>query len=164
MLKKYLKISFIVLLIIFLNVYEKIDRETHNYIIDNIYMNDVSINKVDYLGYIEIDILNIKREIVRGINNYNLISHVTLDDSCDNLDCNHIVLAGHAIQNIFGNLKNIKYKDIIKIITTDNTNYYEVQSVQIVDKKDVDVIDDSELILITCHSLNKRIIVKAKRI
>ena len=164
MLKKYLKISFLILLILFMNIYEELDKYSHNYIIDNIYMNDINNNEVDYLGYIEIERLNIKREIVLGINELNLISHVTLDDRCINLDCDNIILAGHAINNIFSNLKYIKKEDLIKIITTDNINYYKVQSINIVDKENIDVIDNSNLILITCYNLNKRIIVKAKRI
>ena len=162
--KKYLKINIIILLVLFLNVYEELDKHTHNYIIDNVYMNDINNNEVDYLGYIEIDRLNIKREIVLGINDLNLLSHVTLDDRCNNLECNNIILAGHAINNIFSNLKYIKKEDTIKIVTTDNIKYYKVQSIDIVDKKDDDVIDNSELILITCYNLDKRIIVKAKRI
>ena len=162
---KYLKNSLILLLVLIcVNLYEMIDKKTHNYIIDNIYLNDNISHKVNYLGYIEIEKLNIKREIVLGINNYNLLNHVTLDERCSNLDCDNIILAGHAIKNIFGSLKYIKEKDIIKIISIDNIYQYEVTNIQIVNKENIDVIDKSNLILITCYDLDKRIIVKAKRI
>ena len=70
---KYLKNSLILLIILIcLNMYEVIDKRIHNYVIDNIYLNDNVSNKVDYLGYIEIERLGIKREIVTGINNHNL--------------------------------------------------------------------------------------------
>ena len=133
-----------------------IDNKIHNYIIDNIYLNDNISNKVDYIGYVEIERLGIKREIVLGINDYNLMTHVTLDEKSKNLDSDNIILAGHAIKNIFGNLKNIKLDDIVKIRSIDKDNYYKVTSIEIVDKSDTNVLDNSNLIMITCINFNKR--------
>ena len=161
---KIKKISIVLLLLLFIPIYEQIDNHTHRYIIDNIYLNDNVSNKVNYIGYIEIKKLNIKREIVLGINNYNLLNHVALSSYSKNLESNNIILAGHAIKNIFGNLKNIKVDDEIIINTNQKNNYYKVYNVDIVSKYDTNVIDNSDLILITCINLNKRLIVKAKRI
>ena len=161
---KIIKISLSLLIIfIIFQLYQIVDNKSHTYIIDNIYLNDNLSNKLDYIGYIEIDKLNIKREIVLGINDYNLLTHVTLKKECQNLESDNIILAGHAIKNIFGNLKYIKIGDEIKIIS-DYTKYYEVTNIDIVDKENINIIDNSNLILITCYDLNKRIIVKAKRI
>ena len=158
MLKRFLKIS--IILIIFF--YENFDYNIHSYLIDNNYKSDVRI-KVDNIGYIEIERLNIKREIKLGINDFNMINYVTMNNNCNSFECDNIVLAGHAVKNIFGNLKNIKIKDIIKL--NNGLIYkYEVTSIDIVDKKDLSIIDNSNLILITCYDLNRRIIVKAKRI
>ncbi|MBP3766617.1 MAG: sortase [Bacilli bacterium] len=127
------------------------------------YKKDISKNQTDYLGYIEIKNLNIKREIVIGINDYNLLNHVTMNDNCISFECDNIILAGHSIKNIFLNLKNIKVNDSIILYNGKQYNYI-VKSIDIVDKKNINIIDNSELILITCYDFNRRIIVKAKRI
>ena len=158
---RFIKGSIIVVLLF--EIFQIIDYKIHNYIIDNIYLNSDVSNKVDYIGYIEIEKLNIKREIVLGINNYNLLSHVTLSEESKNLDSNNIILAGHAIKNIFGNLKNIEKNDIIKIGSTDKVYYYKVTDINIVFKNQK-IVKDSNLILITCFDFNKRLIIKAKRI
>lgn len=163
MLKKSLKISLYLLVYIFIVLYENIDYKTHSYMIDNVYKKDISKYKIDYIGYIEIDKLNIKREIKLGINDYNLLTHVAMNDNCANFDCNNIILAGHSIKSIFANLKNIKVNDNIKLFNGAEYNYI-VQSIDIVDKKNTNIIDNSNLILITCYDFNRRIIVKAKRI
>ena len=90
MLKKSLKISLYLLVYIFIVLYENIDYKTHSYMIDNVYKKDISKYKIDYIGYIEIDKLNIKREIKLGINDYNLLTHVAMNDNCTNFDCNNI--------------------------------------------------------------------------
>ena len=152
----------IIILILF-EVFQIIDYKVHNYIIDNIYLNSDVTNKVNYIGYIEIERLNIKREIVLGINNYNLLQHVALSKESKNLDNDTIVLAGHAIKNIFGNLKNIKENDIIKIKSINKTYYYKVIDIKII-FKDKRISYDSNLTLITCFDYNKRLIVSAKRV
>ena len=92
-----------------------------------------------------------------------MINYVTMNNNCDSFECDNIILAGHAIKNIFGNLKRIKVNDIIKLYNG-RLYKYQVYSIDIVDKTNTGIIDDSNLILITCYDLNKRIIVKAKRI
>ena len=162
----YLKANLILCILFVLcifNIYENIDNQNHRYVINNKLYNN-KYNKIEYIGYIEIKRLNIKREIVRGINDDNLVSHVTLNDNCDDLNCNNIILAGHAIKNIFLNLKYIKLKDKIDLVSYDKKMTYEVTSIDVVNKDDVSVIDNSNLILITCKDFSNRIIVKAKKI
>lgn len=77
---------------------------------------------------------------------------------------NKLFLAGHGIKNIFGNLRKIKIGDIIKIHSFDNTHTYQVERIDIVNPEQTDVIDQTNLILITCTNDNKRFIVKAKKI
>ena len=163
MLKSYLKNSILIFMILFILFFEKVDYSIHSYKINNTFKNDTNISKTKYVGYIEIKRLNIKREIKQGINNYNMIDSVTMHDNCKSLECDNIILAGHAIKNIFGNLKSIKENDYIKLYNGKDYNY-QVISVDIVDKKNTSIIDKSDLILITCLNLNERIIVKAKRI
>ena len=159
MLKNLNKI--IIILLFLLIFYEKIDYKIHNYVIDNIYLKDTN-NRLNYLGFVEIDRLNIRREIVYGINDFNLLNHVTLSEKSKSLKSDNIILAGHAIKNIFLNLKDIKINDEIKIIS-DKVRYYEVYDILIVNKANVGVIDNSDLILITCKNNDERIIVKANK-
>lgn len=156
-------ILYILLVLLIFNIYEYIDNKNHEYIINNV-IHSGEYKKIEYIGYIEIEKLNIKREIVKGINDKNLLTHVTLNDNCSDLNCDNIILAGHAIKNIFLNLKYIKLKDKINIATYNNKNIYEVTSIDVVDKDNVSIIDNSDLILITCKDFLNRIIVKAKKI
>lgn len=162
---KKIKIVLIFICIAYIfTIYEYMDSKNHEYIINNVFYNGKEYNRIEYIGYIEIERLNIKREIVRDINEKNLLSHVALNDNCINLNCDNIILAGHAIKNIFGNLKYIKKGDIINIVSYNDRYVYETTEVKIVNKDKKDAIDNSELILITCKDLFNRIIVKAKKI
>lgn len=153
-----------VLLLIIILFYEKIDYSNHVKVINNIFYNGEQ-NRYDYIGYIEIKKLNIKREIVLGINDKNLLNHVCLDEKSINLDSNHIILAGHSISNIFGNLHDIALNELIEIHTFNNTYFYKVTNIDVVSKYHVSVLEQGELILITCmNDNNKRLIIKAKRI
>lgn len=156
-------ISILGLLII--NIYEKIDYQVHTIVIDNIFKNGVEYNKKNYIGYIEIDHLNIKREIVLGINDENLKNYVCLNENAKSLNEDNLILAGHSIKNIFYNLHYIKLNDEIIITTFNFIYHYIVTSIDIVDYRNVAILDNSNLILITCMNDNtKRLIVKAKRI
>lgn len=148
--------------IISIFLFQKIDYKIHDIQINQIFHNGI-VNKTDYVGYIEIDRLKIKREIVIGINNLNLLNHVTMD-KYDSFDDNHIVLAGHAIPNIFLNLNKIKISDEIKITSLNNSYFYEVISIDIVSKYNIDIIKTGDLVLITCKNKNERLVIKAKKI
>ncbi len=162
MTKKIIIVAILILSTIFM--YEKIDYQNHTVEIENIFVNDISKNEHDYIGYVEIERLHIKREIVMGITDKNLLNHVAMSSRSKNLDEKQIILAGHGIKNIFGNLRKIKMGDIIKIHSFDNTHTYQVERIDIVNPEQTDVIDQTNLILITCTNDNKRFIVKAKKI
>lgn len=158
------KFSFLIILLIFiLNIYHIVDYNEHSKVIDN--YKEYDIKKYNYMGYIQIDRVNIKREIVLGINEDNLKNHVCLSNVSKNLESDNIILAGHSIKNIFQNLHDVIIGDKIIISSFDANYYYEVVSIDIVSKYDIDIIDKSNLILITCmEDNNKRLIIKAKRV
>lgn len=145
-------------------IFEKIDYWSHNIEIDNIFINDISKNEHSYVGFIEIQSLKIKREIVLGVNEKNLSQHVTMYENNQKFNGENIILAGHSVKNIFGNLHKINVQDTISIYLVDKMFNYIVISKEIVEYKKIEVIDDSDLILITCTYDNKRLIVKAKKI
>jgi LPXTG-site transpeptidase (sortase) family protein len=160
---KLILISILGFIILF--CYQKIDYKVHTYIIDNVYEFDNNMNIQDYIGYIEIPDLNIKREIVLGINEKNLLSHITLDDSINTLESNHIILAGHSVENLFGNLHKAKLNQTIYIHTNNKTISYSINEIFIVNKNEIDVLESGDLVLITCmNDNNKRLIIKAKRV
>lgn len=159
-----MKSKIIIIFLFLIIAYETYDRYSHNYIIDNIFKNQIGVNQEEYIGYIEIENVGIKREIVRGINDKNLLTHVTFESKCGSLDCDHIILAGHCINNIFKNLHNIKKNDDIKIITNNDIYYYSVYEMSVVRKDNTSVLNEGELILITCtYNPNYRLIIKAKK-
>lgn len=164
--KKLLKLMIVICfsLLFAIYIYEKLDYQFHSVEIDNVFFNDISVYEHQYIGYIEINRLNIKREIVLGINSENLKEHVTLSNESKNLSSDHIVLAGHGIKNIFGNLYKIKIGDSIKITSFNEiTEYFVVEKV-IVSKYNTKIIQEGELVLITCTMDDKRLIIKAKKI
>lgn len=159
------KIIIVLLASLFLiDSYQILDYKIHSIKIEQIFYEG-SANRHEYVGYIEINNLNIKREIVIGFNDENLKNHVVLKEDCLNLESDNIVLAGHSIPSIFGNLHYIKINDLITIHTFNGVYYYKVEEIEIVYKTNVEILDDNNLILITCmDDNNKRLIVKAKKI
>lgn len=150
-----------ILLLISLKSYEEVEFEISKRNIDMVFKGMVP--RSNYIGYIEIDRLSIKKEIVLGINQDNLDkNHVVLSNS---LDSDHIVLAGHSIRSVFLNLHEAIIGDEIKIHTYYDMKRYQIYDIQIVDKTDIHSIDDGNLVLITCmDNNNKRLLIKAKRI
>lgn len=144
-------------------VYNYIDFKRHEFIIDNIFKEGY-VNEFDYIGYIEIDELGIKREIVRGITDDNLNKNVVaLNNNAESLSDDDIVLAGHSTTNVFGKLHQIKKDTTIKIISFYETIEYTVVDTKIVNKDDIDSLK-GDLCLITCmNNPNKRLIVYANK-
>lgn len=144
-------------------IYNYIDFKKHELIIDNIF-KDGYVNEFDYIGYIEIDDLGIKREIIRGITDDNLNKNVVaLNNNVESLSDDNIVLAGHSIENVFGKLHQIKKDTTIKIISFYETIEYIVVDTKIVNKDDIYSLKGN-LCLITCTSNpNERLIVYAKK-
>ena len=140
-------------------------KKNHVNIVDNMFINDSTYNKInnDYLGYIEY--LDIKVEIILGINQKNLDNHhVCLDYESTSLDNNvNKILAGHNIDDVFKKLHNLKVNDKIKIVTSNNKYVYNIDEIKIVDENDLDALKkESNLTLITCMiNPHKRLIIKA---
>lgn len=91
MTKKIIIVAILSLSTIF--IYEKIDYQNHTVDIENIFVNDISKNEHDYIGYVEIERLHIKREIVMGITDKNLLNHVAMSSRSKNLDEKQIIFS-----------------------------------------------------------------------
>lgn len=164
---KVINISFVIvgiIMLICLKSIEYINVYNHTKIVNNIFKNADGLNKIEkeYIGYIEF--LEKKIEIVNGINKNNLDKHhacIFDEESLYNNDT--IIIAGHNITDVFNELHNIKIGDYIKIKTKDKNLVYKVKSIEIVDRKDISILnDDVDLILITCmNNFRKRLIIKA---
>lgn len=146
-----------------LRLYQYLDYKKHSIIIDNIF-KEGQVNEFDYIGYIEIPSLNIKREIIYGINDKNLNKNiVTTNKKIILADDDNIILAGHSIENVFGKLHYINVGDEIKITSFYETIFYVVKDIKEVNKEDVNELNGN-LCLITCmNDSNKRLIVYAEK-
>lgn len=145
-----------VFILLGIRIYNKIEYSSHQESIKNIIYDDYN---TEYIGYIEIKRLGIKRGIVEGINSYVLNNN---DVGYDIYNGN-IVLAGHSIENIFGKLHKIKSGDIINLYINHKMTTYIVTSIKVVNKKDVDSLDQP-LNLVTCmYNEDERLIIGAKK-
>ena len=143
-------VSIILYLILKFSIWH--DDFEHNKVIDRIFIKGEKV-ETNYIGYIQIDSVDIKRGIVQGIN----------DDILNNNDVgiirdNNIILAGHAVENVFGNLNNISIFDEIKVQLYDKKYYYVVYEKIIVEKDNLQYLN-SDLVLITCTNDDKRLLV-----
>lgn len=145
------------LLLISIKITEKIEYSSHIKKIDNIILKGDS-NKTKYIGYIEIEKINIKRGIVNGIND-----KILNNNDVGMINNKNIILAGHSVSNVFGNLHDIKLNEIIKLYLYNELTEYIVKDIKIVDKNDLSLLNN-ELVLITCMlDPNKRLLVIAQK-
>lgn len=145
------------LLLISIKITEKIEYSSHIKEIDNIILKGDS-NKTKYIGYIEIKKINIKRGIVNGIND-----SILNNNDIGMINNKNIILAGHSVSNVFGNLHDIKLNEIIKLYLYNELTEYIVKDIKIVDKNDLSLLNN-ELVLITCMlDPNKRLLVIAQK-
>lgn len=158
--KKKLGVSLIIISIFFLillkldNYFEK---NTHSQIIERIFIKGEKL-ETNYIGYIEINSVNIKRGIINGIND-----EILNNNDIGMIRDNNIILAGHAVENVFGNLKNISVFDEVKIQLYDKEYHFIVYDKVIVDKDNLDYLN-ADLVLITCTNDNKRLLVLGNKI
>lgn len=158
--KKKLGISLIIISIFFLillkldNCFEK---NTHSQIIERIFIKGEKL-ETDYIGYIEINSVNIKRGIINGIND-----EILNNNDIGMIRDNNIILAGHAVENVFGNLKNISVFDEVKIHLYDKDYYFMVYDKIVVSKNNLNYLN-ADLVLITCTNDNKRLLVLGNKI
>lgn len=156
---KYINIVLIILILFLIGykTYNIIEEKNHLNKIENIIYNGET-NETNYIGYIEIKRLNIKRGIVNGINDYVLnLNDIGYENN------GNIILAGHSIENVFGHLHKIKLGDVIYLYLYNKKIEYVVNNIKIVNKKDVSSLNN-ELNLITCmYNPDYRLIVGAKK-
>lgn len=148
-------ISITIFIVFKLNTYN--DYYEHNKIIDDIFVNG-SPNYTDYIGYIKIDNIKLKRGIKLGINDKILDEY-----NVGMIKSNNIILAGHAVENVFGNLYKLRIEDEISLYL-DKIIKYKIADISVVNKNDFNHLN-SDLVLITCMiDSNKRLIINAKKI
>ncbi len=151
-------IILILLLLISFEINKKLENYNHINMIDNI-VYDGKSNITKYIGYIEIERLNLKRGIVNGINDIVLNSN----DVGMTKKNNNIILAGHSVENVFGKLHSAKNGDKIRLNLYGEENIYTIVNIKIVDKHEVNELTD-ELNLITCmFNPDKRLIIGAQK-
>ena len=157
--RKILGISLILISIIgysYLKLSIYYDIKNHEKIIDSIFISGEP-NKTNYVGYIEIDSVSIKRGIVNGIN-----SKILDNNDIGMIRNNNIILAGHGVDNVFGNLNNILINDKIKIYLDNQIYFYTVYNKIIIEKDNLNYLNQ-ELVLITCTDDDKRLLILAKK-
>lgn len=146
----------------------KNDVTFHNKKINEMFINNG--NKIDdeYIGYIEIERLGIKRLIKEGITSEvldnNFVGYVTRSKPINEIG--NTVLAGHSINIVFAKLHSLKIEDTIIITTYDKSYKYKVSKKYETSPDDVSIYNSGavkELTLITCTNNNsKRLIIKAE--
>lgn len=124
--------------------------------VEKIFVNGIP-NETKYVGYIEIKSVDIKKGIIKGINN-----EILNNNDVGMIRNNNIILAGHAVPNVFGNLNNIKKFDKIKIYLYNQEYIFTVYNTIIVDKNNIKYLNE-DLVLITCTNDNRRLLVLAKK-
>ena len=113
----------------------------------------------DYLGYIEIPKINLKKIIKQGTNQeilnegyVGLLTGKTINNS-------NIVLAGHNIESVFKNIKKLTLNDTIYVYFENKKYEYQVIKILTIEIDELNYLNDTEekkLTLITCTDKNKR--------
>jgi len=153
--KKNLGISLIFVSILFftlmkLDIYIK--KNEHSKIIERIFIKGEKL-ETDYIGYIQIDSVDIKRGIIEGIND-----KILNNNDVGMIRDSNIILAGHAVENVFGNLHNISLFDEVKVHLYDKDYYFMIYKKIIVKKDNLNYLN-SDLVLITCTNDGQRLLV-----
>ena len=152
---KKLRISLIIISILsflILKIYLLCEYDSHSKIIDRIFIKGEKL-ETNYIGYVEIKSVNIKRGIVNGINNV-----ILNNNDIGIIRDNNIILAGHGVENVFGRLNKINVFDEVKIHLYDKDYYFTIHKKIIVSKDNLDYLNE-DLVLITCTNDDKRLLV-----
>lgn len=153
--KKNLGISLIFVSILFLTLLKLdifIKKNEHNKIIERVFIKGEKL-ETDYIGYIQIDSVDIKRGIVEGIND-----EILNNNDVGMIRDSNIILAGHAIEDVFGKLHNISLFAEVKVHLYDKDYYFMIYKKIIVEKDNLDYLN-SDLVLITCTNDGQRLLV-----
>lgn len=178
MLNKALIIISIIVILIFSYLQYKsyktnlTDIRFHRLAIQNNFVSKGNIINDEYIGYIEIKKIGVKRLIKSGITKKVLDDNfVGFVNSSNNLDekTGNSILAGHNISIVFSKLRLLQYNDEI-IINTYKSNY----RYKVVSKKEISIVDknnfpksnsDKILTLLTCtNDYEKRLVIIAKKV
>jgi LPXTG-site transpeptidase (sortase) family protein len=132
----------------------------------------VHIPRGTNIGRIEIPRLKISSIVRQGVDDKTLsraVGHVPYTALPG--ESGNVGLAAHR-DTYFRNLRDVREGDIIRVVTTEGTFEYEVDSLTIVTPKNVEVLDPTPhpaLTLVTCYPFNyvghapKRFIVRARQ-
>lgn len=156
--KKILGISLIFVScigLLIIKFYPYFENINHSKKIDNIFLNGNS-NYTKYVGYIFIEKINLKRGIINEIND-----KILNDFDVGMYKNDNIILAGHDVPNVFGNLKKLDINDKIDIYLDKIIKYHVIKKV-IVNDSDLTYLDN-DLVLITCTNDGKRLLILAKK-
>lgn len=156
---KKLGISLIIIsIIIFIafKIYLILETDNHSKTIDRIFIKGEKL-ETNYIGYIEIDTVNIKRGIVNGITD-----EILNNNDIGMIRDNNIILAGHGVENVFGKLKKINIFDKVRVHLYDKDYYFIVYDKVIISKNNLEYLTE-DLVLITCTDDGNRLLVLGKR-
>lgn len=146
-----------ILIFLIFKIYLIIEEDNHSKTIDRIFIKGEKL-ETNYIGYIEIDTVNIKRGIINGIT-----EEILNNNDIGMIRDNNIILAGHGVENVFGNLKKINIFDKVRVHLYDKDYYFIVYDKLIVSKNNLDYLTE-DLVLITCTDDNNRLLVLGKKI
>lgn len=153
-LKRVSKVSILgIIIILLIKTYSILD---YNYQVKIIQKDNYST-----LDYIKIPKVNIERIVKKGINDDCLNKNFACVEYIDS----NIIIAGHAIEQVFLNLYNIKNNDEIEVKINSEYNIYKVNNIyKLTYTEYMNYNIKNSLILITClNDFNKRLIVVAKK-
>ena len=155
------------LIFIFIYFIERHDIVLHNRIISGVFNDSSDYINNDYIGYISIPKINIKRVIKYGTNSNVLDGgYVGLYENCDDLSNDDlIILAGHNISSIFGKLHIISIGDVVIIGNRFVHREFIVYKKEIINEKDDYILKQNrknELLLVTCDKKGYRLVVFLK--
>ena len=124
-------------------------------------INEMNYNnqELDYAGYIYIPKIQLKKLIKYGTNREILDENYVGILSGKTLENKNIVLAGHNIQTVFKELKNLNIGDEIILNTIKKVNYYKVYKILKINPNEFKYFYDANeeiLTLVTCTDNNTR--------
>lgn len=124
-------------------------------------INEMNYNKpeLEYAGYIYIPKIQLKKLIKYGTNREILDENYVGILSGKTLENKNIVLAGHNIQTVFKELKNLNIGDEIILNTIKKVNYYKVYKIVKINPNEFKYFYDANeeiLTLVTCADNNTR--------
>ncbi len=154
------------------NKYKKYNKA----IFENTSSNVNLLNLGEIIGYIEIPKINVKLSIYEGTTTDILskgVGHLE-NTSLIGEENTHCVLVAHtglAKTKLFDDLDKLSLKDVFYITMLDNTYYYEVDQIKVVnpsDTEDLKVVENKEYVtLVTCtprYINSQRLLVRGKRV